>query len=158
MQIVVTDDQLAVARAIERVLAWLRENRDPAGLSASALSALSRLERTGSLRVTELAAREGLTQPGMTTLINRLEDAGLATRVPDPEDGRAVRVEITSSGRDRVLLHRESRSARVAARIAELPTDEQRALTGALVALEALPTDVAWHAMTATTASDIAAH
>jgi len=137
------DERLAVGHALERVFAWLRENREPAGLSANALSALSRIERTGSLRVTELSAREGLTQPGMTTLINRLEDAGYATREPDPEDGRAVRVAITAAGIDRVVLHRDSRATRIAARIAELPLEQQRALVAALDALETLPTDVA---------------
>lgn len=138
-------ERVAVGYALERVFAWLREGREPAGLSASALSALSRIERTGSLRVTELSAREGLTQPGMTTLINRLEDAGYATREADPEDGRAVRVAITPAGIERVVLHRDSRASRIAARIAELPTDQQRALFAALDALETLPTDVALH-------------
>jgi DNA-binding MarR family transcriptional regulator len=136
-------DQLAVGHALERVFAWLRENREPAGLSASTLSALSRLESFGSLRVTELSAREGITQPGMTTLINRLEDAGFAIREADPEDGRAVRVTITPTGAERVREHRASRAARIAARIAELPDDYQRTLVGALAALEAFPTDVA---------------
>jgi DNA-binding MarR family transcriptional regulator len=145
------EQQLAVGHALERVFAWLRENREPAGLSASALSALSRIERTGSLRVTELSAREGLTQPGMTTLINRLEDAGYATRESDPEDGRAVRVKITPAGIDRVLLHRDSRATRIAARIAELPIDQQRALVDALEALQTLPTDVSLEQVSSST-------
>mgnify|MGYP001544909470 CR=1 FL=1 len=136
-------DRLAVANALERVFAWLRENREPAGLSASALSALSRLESFGPLRVTELSAREGLTQPGMTTLINRLEEAGLAIREADPDDGRAVRVRITDTGSRRVRDHRTSRATRIAARIAELPESDQAALVAALSALEALPADAA---------------
>jgi DNA-binding MarR family transcriptional regulator len=129
-------DQLALGHALERVFAWLRETREPAGLSASALSALSRLDRFGSLRVTELSAREGLTQPGMTTLINRLEGAGFAVREADPDDGRAVRVTITQSGAERVRQHRSARAERIATRIAELPRDHQRALISALPALE----------------------
>jgi DNA-binding MarR family transcriptional regulator len=136
-------ERLAVANALERVIAWLRDNREPAGLSASTLSALSRLESLDSLRITELSAREGLTQPGMTTLINRLEEAGLAVREADPEDGRAVRVRITSAGIQRVREHRASRAARIAARIAELSEADQIALTRALHALEAFPADVA---------------
>jgi DNA-binding MarR family transcriptional regulator len=136
-------ERLAVAKALERVIAWLRENREPAGLSASTLSALSRLESLGSLRITELSTREGLTQPGMTTLINRLEDAGLAVREADPDDGRAVRVRITPAGIQRVRDHRAFRATRIAVRIAELPEDDQVALTNALHALEAFPEDVA---------------
>jgi DNA-binding MarR family transcriptional regulator len=128
-------DELAVANALERVVGWLRDSRAPSGLSASTLSALSRLDALGSLRITELAEREQLTQPGMTTLINRLEDAGLAVREPDPTDGRAVRVSITPAGSARVLAYRESRAALIQARVAQLSDDDQAALTAALPAL-----------------------
>jgi DNA-binding MarR family transcriptional regulator len=127
--------QLEVAHALERVIAWLRQSREPAGLSASALSALSRLESLGSLRVTELAEREQLTQPGMTTLINRLEDAGLALREPDPTDGRAVRVTITADGLERVRQHRDARAALLGDRLARLSPEHQAALVAAVPAL-----------------------
>jgi DNA-binding MarR family transcriptional regulator len=129
-------DQAAVAAALERVISWLRDARQPSGLSASALSALGRLEASGSLRVTELADREGLTQPGMTTLINRLEDAGFATREADPADGRAVRVSITAAGVARVTEYRAARAALIRSRIAQLDRDDQLALIAALPALE----------------------
>jgi DNA-binding MarR family transcriptional regulator len=128
-------DQLEVAHALERVVAWLRLSREPTGLSASALSALSRLASIGSLRITELAELEQLTQPGMTTLINRLEVAGLAIREPDPDDGRAVRVTVTPLGTGRVTEYRDARAARIRARIAELSPADQAALTAALPAL-----------------------
>ncbi len=133
-------DQLAVAHALERVIGWLRDAREPSGLSASALSALSRLEALGGLRITELAEREQLTQPGMTTLINRLEEAGLAVREPDPTDGRAVRVTITPAGAARVLEHRDARAALIRARLAQLSDDDQAALVAALPALRSFAT------------------
>jgi DNA-binding MarR family transcriptional regulator len=133
-------DQVAVAQALERVIAWLRQAREPAGLSASGLSALSRLETLGSLRVTELAELEQLTQPGMTTLINRLEDAGYAVRESDPADGRAVRVSITSAGIDRVMQNRDARAALLRARIEQLSDTDQAALVAALPALRAFAT------------------
>jgi DNA-binding MarR family transcriptional regulator len=128
-------DQLAVAHALERVIAWLREAREPASMSLSTLSALSRLESAGALRITELSSLEGLTQPGMTTLINRLEDGGFAVREPDPSDGRAVRVSITQAGIARVTAHRASRAALIGARLNELSTEDQDALVAALPAL-----------------------
>jgi DNA-binding MarR family transcriptional regulator len=142
MQTIETDaDQLAVAQALERVITWLRQSRELSGLSASGLSALSRLDALGSLRITELADLEQLTQPGMTTLINRLEDAGLAFREPDPTDGRAVRVTITPAGTDRVIRNRDERAARLQARIQQLSADDQAALIAALPALRAFATD-----------------
>jgi DNA-binding MarR family transcriptional regulator len=134
-------DQIAVAQALERVIAWLRQSREPAGLSASALSALSRLDALGSLRVTELAELEQLTQPGMTTLINRLEDAGFAVRESDPSDGRAVRVTITPAGIARVIQNRDERAARLRTRIAQLSEADQNALAAALPALRAFATE-----------------
>ncbi len=132
----VSDDQLAVAQSLERVIAWLRDARAHTGLSASAISALSRLQSTGPLRVTELAEQEGLTQPGMTTLIHRLESAGLAAREADPNDGRAVRVTITRDGVARVAAHRAGRATLIAARVSQLSVAEQAALVAALPALE----------------------
>jgi DNA-binding MarR family transcriptional regulator len=133
-------DQVAVAQALERVIAWLRQSREPAGLSASGLSALSRLDTLGSLRVTELAEIEQLTQPGMTTLINRLEDAGYAVREADPADGRAVRVTITPAGVDRVIQNRDARAGLLRARIEQLSAADQASLVAALPALRAFAT------------------
>ena len=130
-----TADQQAVAGALERVISWLRDAREATDISASALSALSRLESSGPLRVTELSFREGLTQPGMTTLIHRLESAGFALREPDPDDGRAVRVTITASGIQRVTAYRAGRAALIGARIHGLPDDDQAALVASLPAL-----------------------
>jgi DNA-binding MarR family transcriptional regulator len=131
-----SDDLLAVSHSLERVISWLRDAREPGGLSASSLSTLSRLESGGPLRVTELSYREGLTQPGMTTLIHRLEDAGLAVREPDPSDGRAVRVSITKLGAERVVDYRASRAALIGSRLGLLSHDDQAALVAALPALD----------------------
>ncbi|MGA8370115.1 MAG: MarR family transcriptional regulator [Acidimicrobiales bacterium] len=67
-------------------------------------------------RITELAAREGVTQPAMSLLVNRLEEQRWVERGPDPTDGRAVLVAITSAGEEliakvraeyKTLLHKE---------------------------------------------------
>jgi DNA-binding MarR family transcriptional regulator len=129
-------DLLAVSHSLERVISWLRDARAPGGLSASTLSALSRLESGGPLRVTELSYREGLTQPGMTTLIHRLEDAGLAIREPDPSDGRAVRVTITPLGIERVTEYRASRAALISERLGALDAGDQAALIAAVPAFD----------------------
>jgi DNA-binding MarR family transcriptional regulator len=67
-------------------------------------------------RITELSAREGISQPAVTQLVNRLEGQGWVTRGTDPADGRAVLVVLTNAGAAelervrgefRALLHEE---------------------------------------------------
>jgi DNA-binding MarR family transcriptional regulator len=67
-------------------------------------------------RITELAAQEGITQPGITLLVNRLEDRGWVCRGADSSDRRAVLVTLTRVGEKvydelraeyRALLHEE---------------------------------------------------
>jgi len=59
---------------------------------------LNTLDR-GPRRVTELAELEGLAQPTMTQLLQKLERQGWVTRERRPEDGRFVIVSITQTGR-----------------------------------------------------------
>jgi DNA-binding MarR family transcriptional regulator len=49
-------------------------------------------------RITELAELEGLAQPTMTLLVQRLEQRGWVTRERHAEDGRVVLVSITEAG------------------------------------------------------------
>jgi DNA-binding MarR family transcriptional regulator len=50
-------------------------------------------------RVTTLAAAEGVTQPAITQLVNRLESRHWVRRRCDPTDRRAVLVAATTAGR-----------------------------------------------------------
>ncbi len=74
----------------------------------------------GPLRVSDLAEREAMTQPGVTMLVNRLADAGLRRARPDPTDRRAALVRITAAGRARA--GRAARRARRAAARAPRPS------------------------------------
>lgn len=84
---------------------------DRAELSASAAFVLNRVCREGPVRLTALAAREGVSQPSMTQLIQRLERVDLVTRLADPDDGRATLIGITEHGRalldDRQRIRRQ---------------------------------------------------
>jgi DNA-binding MarR family transcriptional regulator len=89
-------------------------------------------------RITELAALEGVTQPGITVLVNRLEGRGWVRRETDPSDARAVLVTLTRSGRQvfdglraeyRALLHEE---------MATLPDRDVAALARAVEILDGL--------------------
>ena len=79
---------------------------DRADLSASAAFALNRVCREGPIRLTALAAKEGVSQPSMTQLIQRLERLGLVARLADPNDGRAALIGITGRGQALPVLRR----------------------------------------------------
>jgi DNA-binding MarR family transcriptional regulator len=64
------------------------------------LGALWRLGGPHRLSPGELARVEELSTGAMTNRLDRLEEAGHVRRLPDPEDRRAVRVELTDKGRD----------------------------------------------------------
>ena len=53
----------------------------------------------GPCRVTDLATREGVTQPAITLLVNRMAARAWVRRESDPLDGRVVLVALTPPGR-----------------------------------------------------------
>jgi DNA-binding MarR family transcriptional regulator len=53
----------------------------------------------GGTRLTELAARAGITRQPMTKLVSVLKQQGYLERRPDPSDGRARIVRPTLTGR-----------------------------------------------------------
>ena len=65
------------------------------GLNRTDLRCLDVLGRVGALTPTELARALGFTTGGVTTVIDRLEQAGYARRRPDPADRRRIIVEPT---------------------------------------------------------------
>lgn len=101
---------------------------DRAAMSASAGFAINRVCREGPLRLTTLAAKEGITQPSMTQLVKRLERQGLVARLTDPEDGRASLIGITEHGRDVIDDRTRLRRERLAELLETLTPEEENAL------------------------------
>jgi DNA-binding MarR family transcriptional regulator len=134
------DQALATALegALVRTFGLFRSLSQPSGLSMTAATTLSTLERNGPTRLTALAAREGVTQPAMTQLITRLADAGLVCREADPDDGRVVRVSITGEGKATLARRRARRAEKFAVILAQLTPEHRAALAAALPALDAL--------------------
>jgi DNA-binding MarR family transcriptional regulator len=134
------EDTLAagLAAGLERLIGLFRSLNPPSGLSLTAAATLATLERSGPWRLTSLAVSQGVTQPAMTQLIARLQDAGLADRAADPADGRVVQVRITADGRALLARRRAARAERLAGLLAQLSEEEQAALAAALPAMETL--------------------
>ena len=65
------------------------------GVNETDLHCLNIIENHGSVTAGQLAAAAGLTPGAVTGVIDRLERAGFAKRVPDPTDRRRVTVQVT---------------------------------------------------------------
>lgn len=127
-----------VTAALERLIGLFRSLSPPDGLSLTAAATLATLERSGPCRLTALAVYEGVTQPAMTQLVDRLQGMNLLQRTQDPTDGRVVQVRITDEGRALLARRRAVRAERVAVLLQQLSPGEQALLTAALPAMEAL--------------------
>jgi DNA-binding MarR family transcriptional regulator len=75
-------------------------------------------------RITTLAELEGLAQPTMTLLVQRLEERGLVRRERHRDDGRVVLVHLTDAG-GRTLQEVRTRAAAALRTTLEQLSDEQ---------------------------------
>jgi len=132
-------DTAGLADAIDRLTMWLRR-QVPTAVSSSTITTLDSLATNGPLRISELAEREAVSQPGMTSLVNRLEAAGQAERVPDPTDGRAALVRITEAGRALLDQRHAARALVLEHELADLDDTDRAALLAAVPAIHRLIT------------------
>jgi DNA-binding MarR family transcriptional regulator len=95
-----------VIRALTRITGGPDDG--PAMTSTQRL-ALFELASDGPLRVNDLALRLGVTAPTASRAVDALVELGMVERLPDPDDRRAVRLDVTRAGR----AHFEERHARV---------------------------------------------
>jgi DNA-binding MarR family transcriptional regulator len=109
-----------------------------AGLTPSRLSALSVIVFAGPQSLGALAAAEGVAGPTMTRIVDGLVDQGLAARLPDPKDGRAVAISATEAGERLMRAAARRRIVTIADAIASLPAGEQRRLAAAAGLLDEL--------------------
>ncbi len=126
--------------AIARINRRLRSTpaATAAGLTATSISILFTVVRRGPIRLSDLAAAEGVNPTMLSRIAGQLVDAGLLERSSDPADGRAALVSATTRGRRLAERIRRERTVALNAALEPLAAADQAALADALGALEAL--------------------
>jgi DNA-binding MarR family transcriptional regulator len=112
--------------------AFTRTRTGVSRTEAAVLGALS----TRPYRVTDLAAAEGVSQPAITQLVNRLEERGFVERRGDPGDGRVVLVRLTDAGSETLERLRAEFRAVIQGELAELDDAEVATLASAVETLD----------------------
>jgi DNA-binding MarR family transcriptional regulator len=129
----VTRLRVAIARLSRRL-----RRHEIAGLTPTQLAALSTVERSGPLRLGDLAAAEGIAPSTLTRLVSVLEEYGYVKRDADPNDARASTLAITSKGHEVLEDLREEGTALLTESLMLLSRQERAALATALPVLEHL--------------------
>ena len=129
----VTRLRVALARLSRRL-----RKHELAGLTPTQLAALATVERSGPMRLGDLAAAEGIAPSTLTRLVTALEESGYVRRNADPSDARASTLVITSRGHDTLERLRTESTLVLAASMRLLTPAQRSALADALPVLERL--------------------
>lgn len=141
-----TFDEEDVARlrvALGRIARTLDRQSRGDTLTRTQASVLGTVARCGPIRLSELADIEGVNPTMLSRIVGKLEDTDLLHRRPDPVDGRAALVEVTTGG---AALHGRllaERTQLLSSRLAGMPEERAVELLGALPALESLAEQLA---------------
>ncbi len=116
----------------------MRRNTPGPDLTPAQQSALQSLLRLGPVRMGELARFLRIRLPSATSAVDGLERLGLAQRTPDPDDGRAVVVQLSEHGHELTSALVEARNAVLAGHLHHLSDEDRRNLDRAVPALNRL--------------------
>ena len=123
-----------------RLLRRVRREDAAMGLPPGQASALSILVFGGARTLSQLAAIEQVRPPTMTRMIDALENAGLVSRVANPDDRRSVRIAATAAGVRLMHKGRDRRVGVLADALAGMDREQRGVLEAAIDLLEQLPT------------------
>jgi DNA-binding MarR family transcriptional regulator len=91
----------------------------------------------GPVRLSELAERMGITAPTASRAVDALVCHDLLERRPDPDDRRAVRIDLTRPGRKQVEERRARAAAALEPIVSALSTQDRGQLAALLTRLAA---------------------
>lgn len=124
----------------EAAVARVRTDPAAAALRTAHTALLPHLDFAGT-RLTDLAARVGVSKQAVAPLIDELEALGTVERVPDPDDGRAKLIRLSRPGAEAIhhgLSVLAGLEAELAATIGKARmADLHRTLTAVLASLDA---------------------
>jgi DNA-binding MarR family transcriptional regulator len=130
---------IGVIGRISRLARELEQRLEPVyrahGLEPGWHDVLATLRRNGPpyrLRPTDFAGQLMLTSSGTTKRLDRLEQAGLIARTPDPADRRGTLITLTEAGHDLIDAVTEAHLDNERNLLAALSADEQRRLADLL--------------------------
>ncbi|MFH0173550.1 MarR family winged helix-turn-helix transcriptional regulator [Streptomyces cacaoi] len=93
-------------------------------LDRAAVALLRQVADSEPLRPGELAQRLGVEASHVTRTVQQLQKSGYVTRVPDPDDGRAQRIQLTEAGRAAVDRVRDAGARGMQLALADWSPDE----------------------------------
>lgn len=98
-------------------------------LDPASYSLLLMVDDAGSLRGMDVADRTGLDKSTVSRQIATLVALDLLERVPDPDDGRARRIQLSDSGRERLSEVRKQRRKHLRGQFASWSTQDLQDLS-----------------------------
>jgi DNA-binding MarR family transcriptional regulator len=116
----------------------MKRNTPGPDLTPAQQSALQSLLRLGPVRMGELARFLRIRLPSATSAVDGLERLGLVQRSPDPDDGRAVVVQLSEHGQELTSQLIAARNAVLSRHLHELTDEDRLHLDAAIPALNLL--------------------
>lgn len=117
-----------------------RQALNPQAMSRTDYALLAALEHSpqeGGLRISTVAATQGHDVSTISRRVTHLESHGLLERLPDPSDGRASTVRLTTPGRAALTDERASRTGILKSILEDWPDEDLSALDRLLTRLSA---------------------
>jgi len=139
LRLATQDDASAIVQGLRRIVKALalysQEVRRAYGLTGSQLWAIKTLQRLGPMTAGQLADELAIHQSSVSTLVDRLEERGLARRVRSLPDRRFVRIQLTARGERLAARAPEAAQGRLLHGLKTMTAAEVRRLRQAITRL-----------------------